>query len=242
MTPSFEELECSQTRMGDISLRRRLEPTLQVEVYEVKLGDDYLMSSLFTVAETALADLCLATLPTDGEGFDVLVGGLGLGYTAHAALHDPRTASLQVVEALAPVIDWHTRELLPISASLNSNPRCRFVHGDFFAMVGGQRPVTALVPDQFHAVLVDIDHTPRHLLDPSHGAFYEPAGLERLAKMLHPGGVFGLWSDDPPDEDFTCVLRQVFDSCSAHVVAFRNPFTGGDSTNTVYVATTSAAC
>lgn len=242
VTPSFEELDCSETRMGDISLRRRLEPTLEVEVYEVKLGDEYLMSSLFTVAETALADLCLAALPTHGDRFNVLVGGLGLGYTAHAALRDARVGSLQVVEALAPVIDWHTRELLPTSAWLGSDPRCRFVHGDFFALVAGQRSATALAPGRFHAVLVDIDHTPRHLLDPSHGAFYEPAGLERLAKMLHPGGVFGLWSDDPPDEDFTCVLRQAFASCSAHAVAFRNPFTGGDSTNTVYVATTPAAC
>ena len=41
----------------------RLEPTLQIDVYEVKLGDEFLMSSLFTVAEIELAKLGLAGLP-----------------------------------------------------------------------------------------------------------------------------------------------------------------------------------
>ena len=56
----FEELAWSETPRGEISLRRRIEPTLKVEVYEVKLGDEFLMSSLFTVAEIELARLGLA--------------------------------------------------------------------------------------------------------------------------------------------------------------------------------------
>jgi hypothetical protein len=53
---------------------------------------------------------------------------------------------------------------------------------------------------------------------------------------LHPGGVFALWSDDPPDPDFEAVLAEVFDQSEASVVRFPNPLTGGHSTNTVYVA------
>lgn len=53
----FEELARSETPRGEISLRRRVEPTLEVDVYEVKLGDEFLMSSLFTVAEIELARL-----------------------------------------------------------------------------------------------------------------------------------------------------------------------------------------
>ena len=70
--------------MGVISLRRRVEPSLQVDVYEVKLGDEFLMSSLFTVAEVELARLGLAEV-VDAD-LDVVVGGLGLGYTAQTAL------------------------------------------------------------------------------------------------------------------------------------------------------------
>src|SRR3954468_1107847 len=105
----FEELAWRQTPIGEISLRRRRDPRLEVDIYEVKLGDEFLMSSLFTVAEIELARLGLAA--ANGEQLDVLVGGLGLGYTAQAALADPRVVSVVVVDALLPVIEWHQRGL-----------------------------------------------------------------------------------------------------------------------------------
>lgn len=221
--------------MGVLSLRRRLEPSLEVEVYEVKLGEEYLMSSLFTSAEAELARLGLAELT--GEGLDVVVGGLGLGFTARAVLEDPRVRSLVVVEALAPVIEWHEQGLLPGAADLVSDTRTRLVHGDFFAMSGDDAGFDPDVPGgRFHAILVDIDHSPRHVLHPSHGAFYTPTGLHSLGRWLRPGGVFGLWSDDAPDPDFLAVLGQVFGSAQPNVVAFANPLTGGESANTVYIA------
>lgn len=231
----FEELDAQDTRMGEISLRRRLDLSLGVEVYEVKLGDEFLMSSLFTVAERALADLALAETQAAG-GLDVLVGGLGLGYTAHAALADVRVRSLQVVEALAPVLDWHERSLLPLTDGLAADSRCHLVQGDFFALVADGAGHDALDPRRFHAILLDIDHTPRHVLDPSHAAFYDASGLARLRDLLHPGGVFGLWSDEGPDDRFVLAARRVFATCIAHVVEFPNPLTGGTSSNTVYVA------
>jgi spermidine synthase len=234
LSARFEEIDWRETPMGDISLRRRLEPTLKVDVYEVKLGDEFLMSSLFTVAEVELARLGLAAAA--GTDLDVVVGGLGLGYTARAALDDRRVRSLLVVEALGEVIDWHQRQLLPHAAELTSDPRTRLVHGDFFALVTG----AGLDPDQpgrrFDAILLDVDHTPSHVLHPSHAAFYQPAGLRRLAERLRPGGVFALWSNDPPDEDFNRVLAEVFATSAAHVVTFPNPLQGRDATNTVYVA------
>jgi spermidine synthase len=232
----FEELDWQQTPMGAISLRRRRDPLLDVDVYEVKLDEEFLMSSLFTVAETELAQLALAA--ATGGDLDVVVGGLGLGYTARAALHDPRVRSLTVVEALDEVIGWHRRGLLPHAADLTGDPRCHLLHDDFFAIVARG---TGFDPDapgrRFHAIALDVDHSPRHVLHPSHAAFYRPEGLRRLVEHLHPGGVFALWSNDPPDEDFTATLTQVFASCQAHVVAFDNPIQGRQSTNTVYVAT-----
>jgi spermidine synthase len=235
MSARFEELDWSETVMGIISLRRRIEPSLNVEVYEVKLGDEFLMSSLFTAAEVALARLGLAKA-VDAD-LDVVVGGLGLGYTAQTALEDPRLHSLVVVEALGQVIGWHQRRLLPDTADLASDPRVRLQRGDFFAMADSAAGFDPEIPGRrFHAVLLDIDHTPRHVLHPSHSAFYTPAGLGKLAGHLHPGGVFALWSDDPPDVDFEAVLADVFDQSEASIVRFPNPLTGGYSTNTVYVA------
>lgn len=89
--------------------RRRRDLALGVDVYEIKLDDKYLMSSLFTAAEVELARLALRALP-DCEA-DVLVGGLGLGYTAQAVLEHERLRSVVVVEALAEVISWHQRGL-----------------------------------------------------------------------------------------------------------------------------------
>ena len=138
MALRFEEMAWAETPMGEISLRRRREPQLQVEVHEVLLGDEYLMSSLFTVAEVALADLGLAA--AEGSQLDVVVGGLGLGCTARAALADERVRSLRVVEALAPVVDWHVQGLVPDGRVLARDPRCSFVVDDFFAAVASGRP------------------------------------------------------------------------------------------------------
>ncbi|MHA6758505.1 polyamine aminopropyltransferase [Streptacidiphilus sp. PAMC 29251] len=240
MSARFEEIDWKPTPMGDISLRRRRDPSSGEDVYEVKLGDEFLMSSLFTAGEIALTELGLAKLPgakLPGDGLDVVVGGLGLGYTARAALDDPRVNSLIVVDTLGEVIDWHRRGLVPLGAGLASDPRCRLVHGDFFAMVGDTCGFDPEAPDRrFHAILLDVDHSPRQVLHPRHAALYLPGGLRALAARLQPEGVFALWSNDPPDPEFGAVLAEVFAESAAHVVSFDNPLQGGLATNTVYVA------
>ena len=230
----FEVLDVSATPLGDVTLWRRLDPTTGGDVFEVKLGDEYLMSSRFTVAEVAVAQLALDALP-DRE-LDVVVGGLGLGYTAQTVLDDPRVRSLVVVDALEAVISWHERGLVPVSVSSSSDPRCRLVLGDFFAMNAG----AGFDPDEtdrlFDAVVVDIDHSPRHLLDPGNAPFYLDAGVRRLAQRLRAGGVFTLWSNDPPDDDYLAVLRRVFSEVDCQVVRFDNPLQNREATNSVYVA------
>ena len=239
MSDNFAVLDYRQTPLGDLTLRRRRVLSLDgLEIFEVKLGEFFLMSSLFHDVEEALADLGLAAL--DAPEVDVVVGGLGLGYTALAALMNPAVRSLIVVEALDAVIDWHERGLVPLGPQLTADPRCRFVQADFFALAA--IPNEGFDPEtpgrKFHAVLVDIDHSPRHLLHERHGAFYQPDGLRRLSAQLHPGGAFALWSDDPPDADFLTTLRAVFSEADARDVSFFNPLLECDSASTVYVART----
>ncbi len=236
MSARITELDWQSTRIGDVSLRRRLDPVSGSEVHEVLLGEEYLMSSLFTVAEVALADLGLAAV--EGTALDVAVGGLGLGWTARAALREPRVRRLDVVEALPAVISWHQRGLLPYAQELTSDPRTHLVEGDFFALVAAGQTFAPQGPARYDAVLLDVDHSPRHVLDPSHAPFYEATGLRRMAEQLVPGGVFALWSDDGPDAPFLAVLAEVFATATSHVVPFANPYTGGESSNTVYVART----
>jgi spermidine synthase len=234
MSVYFEELDFRPTPIGVLSLRRRRQLSSGIDIYEIKLGDEFLMSSLFTVAEIALARLGLAALQrTD---LDVVVGGLGLGYTAQAVLEDARVRSLVVVDALAEVIEWHERGLLPLGENLNADPRCRFVNGDFFAMSRSADGFDPQTPGRrFDAVLVDIDHSPTNLLHPGNAALYTPEGLRRLAEHLHHGGVFALWSNDPPDQTFKAVLARVFATSDTQVVSFYNPLQDRDASNTVYI-------
>ncbi len=241
MSARYAELDWQQTPMGAISLRRRRHPLLDVEVFEAKLDDEHLMSTLFTDAEEALARLGLTELTDEREGIDVLVGGLGLGYTAVAALEDARVRHLVVVEALQPVIDWHHRGLLPLSAQLLSDDRTQLLCSDFFHLTD-DAALAATNPGRrrYDAVLVDIDHTPTHVLHPSHARFYTPDGLARLRGQIAPGGVFGLWSDGDPDPRFLDVLAACFAGAVAERVEFANPLTRGISASTVYLARVSS--
>jgi spermidine synthase len=235
MSVYFEELDFRPTPMGVLSLRRRRQLSSGADIWEIKLGDEFLMSSAFTVAEIALARLGLAAL--ERTELDVVVGGLGLGYTAQAVLENSGVRSLIVVEALAEVIEWHQQGLLPLGKQLTGDPRCRFVNDDFFAMSHSPVGFDSRMPGRrFDAVLVDIDHSPRNLLHPRHAALYEPEGLATLAEHLKPGGVFALWSNDPPEDAFERVLAGAFATSVAHVVTFDNALGDHDASNTVYVA------
>lgn len=237
MSANFEELDYRQTPIGDLSLRRRRDLALGTDVFEIKLGEEYLMSSYFTASEIALAQLGLKQL--DREQLDVVVGGLGLGYTAQAVLEHESVSSLLVVDALEAVIDWHQSSLLPLGPGLTSDPRCSFVLGDFFKLAGDGDGFDAQYPHRrFDAILVDIDHSPDFVLTPENAAFYEPEGLKSLAGHLKPGGVFGLWSNDLPDNGFTSRLASVFESARAEAVTFANPHQNGEFTQTIYLART----
>ena len=240
MSLYFEELDYRPTPIGVLSLRRRRELSLGVDVFEIKLGDEYLMSSLFTASEIALARLGLAEL--SGADLEVVVGGLGLGYTAQAVLEHEAVKSLIIVEALDAVIDWHEKGVLPLGPALTADPRSRFVLGDFFALAASKEGFDPDAPARrFHAILVDIDHSPDFLLDPQNAAFYQPTGLKTLAAHLLPGGVFGLWSNDLPNEAFTQPLTAVFAEARAERVTFHNPLQNREFSQTIYLARTEAA-
>jgi spermidine synthase len=141
-----------------------------------------------------------------------------------------------VVEALADVVDWHRRALVPLGAELTADPRCAFVNGDFFALVDSPAIDSTTPGKRFDAILIDIDHSPAKVLHPAHAAFYRRAGLRRMSEHLRPGGVFGLWSDDPPDAAFPAELDAVFARSQAHVVRFAYPLQDRKAACTVYIA------
>lgn len=230
MTTSFEELDYGTCALGELILRRRRPVSMpDTWVYEVKLNGHFLMSSLVRTSEEELARLALTRL--DGRASRVLVGGLGLGYTAAAALGFPEVGHVEVIEFLPEVIGWHQRRLVPLGAALCDDERCRIVQGDCFERVGSASAA------EFDAVLIDIDDGPEEVLAPGHRSFYALDGLRGVRRCLRTGGVFGLWTSRPREATFLDRLRAAFGNADAEEVEFHNPLLSIDEINTIYLAT-----
>jgi hypothetical protein len=246
MSLYFEELDWRPTPIGTLSLRRRRELSLGVDVHEIKLGDEFLMSSLFTESEVALARLALAQL--SGSDLDVVVGGLGLGYTARAVLEHEEVRSLLVVEMLEPVIEWHKHRLAAARAGIDRGSRTLPFHRRRFLRACGIR---ATASTRMHhsagSTLSCSTSTIRPTRCSTRGAasFYRAQGLGRVAAHLQSRRRVRMWSNDAPDDNFTARLAGVFADASPEPVTFHNPLQDRPFTQTVYLARkamTSARC
>jgi spermidine synthase len=157
----------------------------------------------------------------------VLVGGLGLGYTARAALASPRVAGVEVVEYLPEVIGWLERGLIPLAGELRDDARLRVVQGDVYARLTGPADT------RFDLILIDVDHAPDDRLGDGNGAFYTAAGLARVSAHLAPGGVLGVWSADD-SEPFAALLRDAFEAVRVERVTHLNEMVGEESTDWLF--------
>jgi spermidine synthase len=229
VSPSnLEILAYEDTPLGPLCLRRR-EPLSMpgTVVTEVTLDHEFLMSSHHTVSERALARLALEM--HRGEGLRVLVGGLGLGYTAHEALASPRVATVTAVEFLPQVIGWLERDLIPLSAELRSDERFEAVPGDVYAGLAGPPS------DRFDLVLIDVDHAPEDPLNHDSAAFYTPQGLRRASRHLASGGVLAVWSA-APSSVFERSLGQTFREVRVVAVPFFNEMVDEETTDWIFLA------
>ena len=231
----FKELDYQKTPLGEVSLRRRKQLKLNKDIFEVILNDEHLMSNLFISSEVALASMPLKEMISDAP--DILIGGLGLGYTAREVLSHQHVKSLTIIEYLEPVISWHQKGILPIGKLLFEDSRCNIILSDFFKSIYdeiGFDPNTKY--RKFDGIFLDIDHTPDFHLNPSHAKFYGIEGMENIKYNLKDNGLFSLWSNNPPDNDFVNFLIQTFGNARAEKVTFYNSILEEDCTQTIYIA------
>lgn len=186
MPVNFKVLAYDETPLGVLCLRKRL--TLsdpQCWVNEVTLDHEFLMSSLHTESERALAKFAIDRIA--GEDLQILIGGLGLGYTAAAALQSPRVGEVRVIELLPQVIGWIPDRLTPLSESLDKEPRFQALQEDIYSCLRSE-------PEErrWDAILIDVDHSPKDQVAQKTAAFYSRSGLGSAAKHLRSGGVIGL--------------------------------------------------
>jgi spermidine synthase len=243
MSLMFEEIDYRETPIGELALRRRKMRPDGDDIWEIKLNGGYLMSSEFVAGEIALADLALAMI--EGDDLDIVVGGLGLGFTAVAVLRDARVTRLTVVDLIPEVIEWHDRRLLPLGEAVAGDARCRLLQGDFFALARapagfgeadppGHGP-PGHGPPGHDAVIVDIDHSTTHFIDDASAGFYSADAIAAVAANLRPGGVFALWSTDPEDAAFTAAMRATMTDVRVERIEFPTPYRDEPAFNLIYL-------
>jgi spermidine synthase len=221
----FEVIEHAESPIGVLILRRRLEPV--PGVIELTLEHQFLMSSVVTVSERELATRAIAM--HGGTNLDVVIGGLGLGYTSKAALESDRVAHVEVIELVEAIIGWVARGVIPLGKELMADPRFHAVQGDVFERL--RQP-----PDRtVDLLLIDVDHSPDQILGESSDSFYAHDSLVLAARHLKPDGVFALWSTSESPE-FEAELRKTFEDVRVEPIDFVNETVGQDETNWLFLA------
>jgi spermidine synthase len=204
-------------------------------VTEVTLNHEFLMSSLYTASERALAQTAIELQNKshdeshNGQDLKVLVGGLGLGYTAFEAIKSEAVASVEVIEFLPQVIDWLKTGLVPLSPELKDHPKLKLTAGDVYEML--EREPT----EKYDIIIIDVDHSPDERLDESSISFYTQKGLAAAREHLAPGGVLGIWSY-AESSPFAAALREVFPDVTVTPVSFRNELVDEDVTDWLFFA------
>ena len=232
MSKPFEILAYEPTPLGLLCLRRRdVLSQPGVSVTEVTLDHEFLMSSLYTDSEQALARI--AGEMHGGSDLRVLVGGLGLGYTAQAALSSAQVARVEVVELLPQVIGWVEQGLVPLAAELRSEientKRLTISHDDAYGRLTGE-PAAPL-----DLILIDIDHSPADRLGAESQPFYTTTGLQAARRHLAPGGVLGVWSY-AESSPFADALHEVFADVRVEPITHYNELIDQQHTDWLFFA------
>lgn len=183
----LEILAYEASALGFLCLRRReLLSKPGTIVTEVTLNHEFLMSSLYTGSERALARSAVQV--HGGSDLRVLIGGFGLGYTAYEALLSNRVSAVVVLELLPQIIDWLAQGMIPLSSELNQSQRLVVTQGDVYDRLQG--PADEL----FDVILVDVDHSPDERLGDKSFSFYSTPGLLAARRHLAVNGVLAVWS------------------------------------------------
>lgn len=225
---NLEILAYETTHLGYLCLRRReLLSRPGTVITEITLDQQLLMSSYNTVSERALADEALAR--HRGHDLSVLVGGLGLGYTAANVLQSERVRRVEVIELFGAVVGFLREGLLPLSAKLLADPRLRVREGDAYATLRER------ADEHWDIVLIDIDHSPQDHLGIGNESFYTESGLVRAKHHLAPGGILAVWSY-AESSPFVDALHAAFEVVQVVPVSYVNDLVDEEHTDWLFIA------
>ncbi|WP_110182051.1 spermidine synthase [Nocardioides solisilvae] len=197
-TVEHAEVARAETERGELVLRRRSRHGAP-DVLELRVNGVFVMDTLETGSEIEMAALALDLVP---DPRDVVVGGLGLGFTTQRVLADPRVERVTVVELEEPLIGWMRDGTVPHGPALMADRRLRVVNADISMAVAEAR-------QRHDLLLLDVDNGPRYLVHGDNAGLYEQSFLEQCRAMLNPGGVLVVWAADEAPE-LADAVRRVF--------------------------------
>jgi spermidine synthase len=182
--------------------------------FSIMIGSNELMNSRLSGSEEALASLSAARIAGRAKP-QILIGGLGMGFTLRAALAEfGPDSSITVAELVPAVIAWARGPMAEVFGGCLDDPRVSIHEGDVGALIRAGR-------GRFDAILLDVDNGPDGLTRESNDGLYTLAGLGAAHAALRPGGVLAVWSSGP-DAAFTQRLRKAgFDATEERVKAHR---------------------
>jgi spermidine synthase len=156
--------------------------------WTVRVGGSVLMSSRMYNSEQELAEHALARAP---GAQTVLVGGLGLGFTAREVLNRVGPdAKVTVAELVPKLVTWNREHLGQLNDHPLDDPRCEVVVADVFDVIKQS-------PAKFDVILLDVDNGAIALSQPQNQRLYSWRGVRACYDALTPQGVFALWSAAP---------------------------------------------
>lgn len=197
------ELDRRAGRAGELVLRRR-DGHLEVIANGV-----FLMDTRDGRSERLLVRACLDTVGAS-RPLDVVVAGLGVGFSLLEALAAPAVRRVVVLELEQAVIDWHRGPLAEVSAEALDDPRVQLIRADVAAWL-------TEITRTFDVICLDVDNGPDWLVRPDNAGVYDDHGLATLARRIRPGGAVGIWSA-AASAPFETRLRRHFASVTTHRV------------------------
>jgi spermidine synthase len=167
--------------------------------FSILAGSIELMNSRLSGSEEALASLTCARV-RERPRAQILIGGLGMGFTLRAALAALGPDAVVTVAELVPeVIAWARGPLAAIHGQSLLDPRVTVFEGDVGDTIGAAQ-------SRYDAILLDVDNGPEGLMRKSNDDLYDAYGLREARTALRPGGILAVWSS-APDPAFTQRLR-----------------------------------
>ena len=194
--------------------------------FSIRVDGSELMNSRVHGSEDAMAELAcarIAALPCP----QVLIGGLGMGYTLAAALNRLGAESRVVVAELVPaVVAWNRGPLAALAGHPLDDDRVTVREVDVAQILRAEHRA-------YDAILLDVDNGPKGLTRKSNDWLYSRTGLDAAFTALRPAGIFALWSASP-DRAFAQLLRKAGFDVDEKRARARGPSGGGY--HTIWIA------